>query len=139
MRMKGHCLAYDTSKFHPEYLPRDVREAKIMYDKHFAEIGARYADVIEDFDVTNELLCRRFFNKEQPALINEYDYLEWVFEVAKKYFPYNGRLINEAAGLGDGDSTSPHAVLYDDRENAEKRRVLQQGKLAGALVLAARG
>ena len=53
--------------------------------------------------MTFELLCRRFFNKEQPALINEYDYLEWVFEVAKKYFPYNGRLINEAAGLGDGE------------------------------------
>lgn len=112
MRMKGHCLAYDTSKFHPDYLPRDVREAKIMYDKHFAEIGARYADVIEDFDVTNELLCRRFFNKEQPALINEYDYLEWVFEVAKKYFPYNGRIINEAALLGDGDLNVNRTPYY---------------------------
>ena len=33
IRMKGHCLAYDTSVFTPEYLPRDIREAKKMYEK----------------------------------------------------------------------------------------------------------
>ncbi len=112
IRMKGHCLAYDTSSFTPSYLPRDVREAKIMYDKHFAEVGARYADVIEDWDVTNELLCRRFFHFSQPALINEYDYLEWVFETAKKYFPYNGRIINEAAQLGDSDNNVNRTPYY---------------------------
>ena len=101
LRMKGHCLAYDTSCFHPPYLPRNPREAKKMYDRHFAEIAARYADVIDDYDITNELLCPSELDVTKPPLIREYDYLEWVYDLGYKYFPNNLRFLNEAAMLGD--------------------------------------
>lgn len=112
LRMKGHCLAYDTSCFAPPYLPRDAREAKKMYDKHFAEIGARYADIIDDFDITNELLCPSMLDASKPALIKEYDYLEWVYELGYKYFPHNLRYINEAAMLGDESLRANRTPYY---------------------------
>ena len=118
IKMKGHCLAYDTSTFTPEYLPRDIREAKKMYEKHFAEIAERYADDIDDFDITNELLCHTnlMFEGRRPALLHSYDYLDWVFEIAYKYFPHNLRFLNEARLLGDEnlrDNRTPYYMMIE--------------------------
>lgn len=114
LRMKGHCLAYDTSCFAPAYLPRDPKEAKKMYEKHFAEVGARYADDIIDWDITNELLCPSSldWSRNHPTLLREYDYLEWVYDLAYKYFPNNGRLINEACHLGDREFFENRSAYY---------------------------
>lgn len=115
IRMKGHCLAYDTSSFTPSYISlRDPKEAKKQYEKHFAEVAARYANDIEDWDITNELLCPTSldWSRNHPTLLREYDYLEWIYELAYKYFPYNGRLINEAAELGDRDFKENRTPYY---------------------------
>lgn len=118
IRMKGHCLAYDTSCFSPDYLPRDPKEAKLMYEKHFAQVAERYANSIIDWDITNELLCPPSLgrHKTHRPLLREYDYLEWVFELAYKYFPHNNRLLNEAAMLGDSsffDNRTPYYMLIE--------------------------
>lgn len=117
IRMKGHCLAYDTSCFAPAYLPRDPRAAKKMYEKHFAEIAARYADDIGDFDITNELLCPSMLDAKKPTLIKEPDYLEWVYELGYKYFPNNLRYLNECALLGDEWLRSTRTPYYMMIEN----------------------
>lgn len=118
IRMKGHCLAYDTSSFTPSYLPRDPKEAKKMYEKHFAEVSERYADVIGDWDITNELLCHSTlnFSNNRPTLLREYDYLDWVFELAYKYFPNNLRILNECACCGDYgfmDNRTPYYMMVE--------------------------
>ena len=116
IRMKGHCLAYDTSCFSPDYLPDDDRAARKLYDKHFKEISERYADDIDDWDITNELLCPDVIRADKPNIIKAYDYLEWVYDIGKKYFPYNTRLINEAAELGDRDfkgNRTPYYMLVE--------------------------
>ena len=118
IRMKGHCLAYDTSAFTPEYFPRDIKEAKKFYERHFAEIAERYANVIDDFDITNELLCHTtlLHTNNRPALLREYDYLDWLYEIAYKYFPHNLRYLNEAQNLGDEsfrDNRTPYYMMIE--------------------------
>ena len=116
IRMKGHCLAYDTSCFSPSYLSRDPRTAKKQYDAHFKQIAERYADVIDDFDITNELLCPDILNAAKPTILKEDDYLDFMFSLGMKYFPYNRRFLNEACRVGEQEmfgNRTPYYMLIE--------------------------
>lgn len=94
IRMKGHCLVYPG--WSPEWMPRDIRQQKILTQAHIEEIANRYERQIQDWDVENENLC---FN-EMPIfkLAEEPDFLEWCYDVADKAFTTGDRMfINEAA------------------------------------------
>ncbi|MBQ0083389.1 MAG: endo-1,4-beta-xylanase [Clostridiales bacterium] len=88
---KCHCLNYDD--FLPKWLEgASVEEIKLEYEKRFAEIAKRYADVIPSFEVTNETLKRR---DNGSAFFSEDDFVDWSYKTADKYFPNNRLIIND--------------------------------------------
>ena len=94
---KMHCLNY--GMWTPLWVPQDVQGTKRCLEKHMAELGERYADRIPAIEVTNETL--HVENWDQTSGLNtmffrEPDYVEWSFEHARKYFPCNELIINEA-------------------------------------------
>ncbi|MFA5561372.1 MAG: endo-1,4-beta-xylanase [Eubacteriales bacterium] len=98
IRMKGHCLVYDSSA--PSWLPADVPGIKRETERHIAEVAERYAEVIPDWDIINETLL---WNPYDPArttrFFREPDYVQWSFDCAKRYLPLGRRFINEASGI----------------------------------------
>lgn len=92
IRTKEHCLVYET--WMPEWLDKtDPRKMKERYERRIAEIAERYADRIEDWEVTNETLYKI---KNCSALYKEPDLIEWAFELARRYLPKGKLIMNEA-------------------------------------------
>lgn len=88
---KLHCLFYD--KFTPAWLPKDdVPAMRALYEKRFAEIAARYAGRLYEFEVINELLSH---HREDSALSDERDVLDWSFALAARYFPGEKLVLND--------------------------------------------
>jgi len=95
---KAHCLNYDHYTG-PWLRGKSVDEVKYGLEQHFAEVAARYKDRIHCWEVINELLCRWGANNPNDitAFYNAPDVLEWSFDTARKYFPDNELIINEAS------------------------------------------
>lgn len=98
---KGHCLYYD--KFTPYWAPGDVEGQKRRLDKRMRECGERYADTIPMWEVVNELYGygnwgTAIFNKGRrtTSLFYEPDVIDWCFNTARRYFPTNKLVINDA-------------------------------------------
>ena len=51
LRMKGHCLIYNS--FQPDWLSEDSREIKIKIDRRLKAIAERYPTTFHDLDVIN--------------------------------------------------------------------------------------
>lgn len=93
---KLHCLVYD--HFSPDwYRKASVPEQKKMIEARMAAIAERYADVIPDMEVTNEVTHWKF--SDSPAFYNEPDYVEWSYRTADRYFPRNNLVINEGVTM----------------------------------------
>ena len=91
---REHALAYD--HFFPEWLSgADVEEVKYHLERRFAEISGRYAGAIPTIEVTNEMEWQNGKTKFYDA----YDYVEWCFKTAEKYFQNNTLCINEWTNL----------------------------------------
>lgn len=104
---KLHCLNYD--QFTPLWVPEnDLAEIKRLLEKRMREIGERYADKIPGIEVINEVLCPYYHlpTRHSTAFFWEDDLVEWSFETARKYFPKNELIINEATG--DAWTTRQH-------------------------------
>ena len=94
---KMHCLNY--GMWTPLWVPQDVQGTKRCLEKHMAELGQRYADHIPAIEVTNETLWVENWDATSglnTLFFHEPDYVEWSFEHARKYFPCNELIINEA-------------------------------------------
>jgi GH35 family endo-1,4-beta-xylanase len=78
IQIKGHPLAW--YKFIPEWVPRDKRKIRNLWERRFAHIAERYAAKIHDWDVYNEA---QTYN---PDILPEHS-VELAFELAEKYFP----------------------------------------------------
>lgn len=93
---KLHCLNYD--QWTPRWVPQDVNEVKRLLEKRMREIGERYADRIHGIEVINETLCPPVDHPERKSspLFADPQVVEWSFETARKYFPQNELIINEA-------------------------------------------
>ncbi len=94
---KAHCLNYD--KYSPTWLPGDARGVKRLLDKRIRECAERYAGRIHGWEVINETLCDGVDLPERrsTALANDPQVVEWSFETARRYFPENELIINEAS------------------------------------------
>jgi len=94
---KAHCLNYD--KYSPTWLPRDVEGVKRLLEKRFRECAERYAGRIHGWEVTNETLCDSVDLPERRStpFIKDPEIVEWSFETARRYFPNNELIINEAS------------------------------------------
>ena len=92
---KLHCLVYEA--FVPEWLQGlPLEEVKKAYEQRFAEISARYADKLYEVEVINEVICSPKW-KKYSALLSSPDLLPWCFQTARKYFPRNTLVFNEAS------------------------------------------
>lgn len=92
---KEHCLTY--FNFQPDWVDRhDINDMKRKLEIRYRQLAERYADKIHGWEVINELFCCQW-----PLHENEFfdadDVLDWNFELAKKYFPNNELIINEAS------------------------------------------
>ena len=97
---KVHCLFYD--KFLPGWLP--LWEEKPMwkfYEKRFAEIADRYIGKMSEFEVTNEMLLSSNWKPEDGCsiLCRQYGAGMRMWEMARRYFPHEKLVINEASYL----------------------------------------
>lgn len=107
IRPKLHCLNYD--QWTPGWVPNDPAEVKRLLDKRMKEIGERFADEIYPIEVINETLLPEVFHdpytsRHSTLLFHEPDIIEWSFEHARKYFPANELIINEATERVWGDA-----------------------------------
>jgi len=101
---KAHCLNYDT--WSPLWLDNDTDTVKYYLEKRMAECAERYRTTIPGWEVTNELFCGHYSIFEQNRHATNFfwdrDVVEWSFETARKYFPNNELIINEAAHAWTG-------------------------------------
>lgn len=109
---KLHCLVYD--KFIPDWLPKnDLSEMERLYEERFRQISERYSGRLYEFEVINELLCEPAWNT-QSVISKKPDIVEWAFNLARKYFPNEVLVFNEANQIIDAAfraNTSPYYLL----------------------------
>ena len=120
---KLHCLNYDPHI--PNWLvnaPVHVLREKLS--KRFREIAERYASVIPMIEVTNETFCP----SGKTAFFLEDDFVEWSFNEARKYFPGNKLIINEASIEWDAPNANTNRnPYYMQVERLLKKDVSLQG------------
>ena len=98
LRMKGHCLIYNS--FQPDWIGEDSREIKIKIDRRLKAIAERYPTAFHDVDVVNEMFriyknCYKGFGCRNLQITDEPDHEKWAFDLCKKYFPYSNLYWNE--------------------------------------------
>ena len=115
---KMHCLNY--GMWTPLWVPQDVQGTKRCLEKHMAELGQRYADRIPAIEVTNETLWVENWDATSglnTLFFHEPDYVEWSFEHARKHFPCNELILNEAPARiwldGFKYNRSPYYMLIE--------------------------
>ena len=96
---KLHCLNYD--QWTPLWVDqKTVPEIKRLLEKRFSEIGERYADKIHCVEVINETLLsvvdQPEQNRKSTPFFFEDDLVDWSFKAARRHFPKNELIINEA-------------------------------------------
>lgn len=122
MRMKGHCLVYNS--FQPDWISNDNRELKIQIDNRIKAIADRYGNTFCDFDVINEMTtiyrnCYPGNGCRNLQITDETDHEKWAFDMCKRYFPYSTLYWNEGncESLGDryykGHRTYYYLTLKD--------------------------
>ena len=110
---KLHCLNYD--QWTPLWVPEDTLSVKRYLDKRFSEIGEKYADCIPGLEVINETFCPQGVlngNRKGTRFFQEPDIVEWSFEHARKYFPANKLIINEATDFIWGNAFKHNRSAY---------------------------
>ncbi|MDD4474421.1 MAG: endo-1,4-beta-xylanase [Eubacteriales bacterium] len=93
--IKAHCIVYDA--FAPSWLPREVPLIKKEYEKHMAELSARYSDHIDDWEIINETMNWETYGYSRlgtTTFFSEPDYETWSYFCARRNFPKNNLLIN---------------------------------------------
>ncbi|MBQ4322467.1 MAG: endo-1,4-beta-xylanase [Clostridia bacterium] len=91
---REHALAYE--HFFPDWLyDKDVDEIKKEMERHYAEISERYANKMRTIEVTNEM----YRKIGKTKFFDAFDYVEWCFKTAEKYFPNNQLVVNETTPL----------------------------------------
>ncbi len=96
---KLHCLVYET--FTPEWLKsKALDEIKKAVEKRMKEISERYSGRLFEVEVINEVLCESGWAPgTSTALSAERDLVNWCFDTARRYFPDDILVINEASRL----------------------------------------
>ncbi len=94
---KLHCLVYEN--FMPDWMPKsDMAAMERLYEKRFMEIAERYVGRLIEFEVFNELLIEKNWNK-QSVISERRDIIDWAFKLARKYFPNEVLVANEGNPL----------------------------------------
>ena len=116
MRMKGHCMVYNS--FQPDWIGEDNREIKIKIDRRLRAIAERYPTTFHDIDVINEMYriyknCYKGFGCRNLQIADEKDHEKWAFDLCKKYFPHSVLYWNEGMFETFGEAQySGHRSFY---------------------------
>jgi GH35 family endo-1,4-beta-xylanase len=106
---KGHCLNYEP--FVPDWAKElEFSEYKAALELRMKTIAERYADVIPDFEVMNEIVQAK---KWETPLRKD---VQWSFATARKYFKNNKLIINDGNNVWDHhlNGTSPYYDLIEE-------------------------
>ncbi len=96
---KLHCLVYEGHL--PDWLPKtDMKKMEELYDKRMREISERYSGRLYEYEVVNELLIEHYL-KKQSVISEKRDIMEWAFGMARKHFPNEILVFNEAQSLSN--------------------------------------
>ncbi len=119
MRMKGHCLMYNS--FNPDWMPREHRALKLAVDRRTRALAERYGDDMEDLDVINEMftvykLAYGDGTTRNYPITDDRDHAAWCFRTAQKYFSNSNLYWNEGCietfGTGGGQYCGDKSVYY---------------------------
>ena len=114
---KLHCLVYD--KFSPEWLRKlSIDEIKKKYEERFKQISERYSGKMYEFEVINEQLEYLWNTPTSTKLTTQKDFIEWSFNLAKKYFPNEILVLNEGNRIGQLSKNTYYEPYYLLIENA---------------------
>ncbi len=113
--MKGHPLFWQ--EFTARWLPEDWDSLLPLLEKRMKEISSRYAGLMPVFDAVNEpsrLWDQRFehAHDDYKCLQPPEGYIEQVFAMARKYFPDNTLILNEAVGASFGEFRGIYGGYY---------------------------
>lgn len=112
---KLHCLVYD--KFTPDWLPKkDMAAMEKAYEERTRQIAERYAGRLYEVEVINELTQESKWTT-QSVICDKHDVVEWAFDLARKYFPNDTLLFNDAnylAAIGVEDFRHPYYMLLEN-------------------------
>lgn len=111
---KAHCLIFDV--FTPDWVPRDIEKSRKEIHYHLARVSELYRDRIRDWEVTNETLIP--LRPMNTPLFSTDDYVEWCFETARRYFPFNRLLFNESGDFVWPDFQGVRSAYYQLIERA---------------------
>ena len=117
---KIHCLCYD--KMIPDWLPKNDSAAMWrLYEKRFAEIAERYEGRMYEVEVTNELISAHKWGDLCSVVANERDVGIKMWQMARKYFPNDKLLSNDAYPKDVG------LRMHNDQYYLMLKRWLSQG------------
>ncbi len=115
---KLHCLVYD--RFIPKWLPHgDMSKMEKLYEERFRQISERFSGRPLEFEVINELLLEPDWTYKS-AVSSKRDIIEWAFCLAKKYFPNETLVINEANPIVSLSEAKYRSAYFMMIENAIK-------------------
>lgn len=96
---KLHCLVYEN--FIPDWLPKnDINAMEAYYSERFRQISERFSERMTELEVINEVLCAHYWSGKS-VISSKRDVVEWAFKLARKYFPNERLVINEAQPLSE--------------------------------------
>lgn len=112
---KLHCLVYEN--FLPDWLPKaDMKAMEQQYEERFRQISERYSGRLYEVEVINELLCSPGFSGKS-VISQRADVVPWAFELARRYFPNETLVINEASSIIDAsvrEYCQPYYLLVEN-------------------------
>lgn len=112
---KLHCLVYD--RFAPKWLiDRPLEEVKKKYEERFRQISELFSGRLWEIEVINELMCEPSW-QNKTVLSGQRDILEWSFNTARRYFPNDVLVINEAnplLSLAWEDYRNPYFMMIEN-------------------------
>lgn len=117
VRAKGHPLFWH--EFLPQWLPEDWPTLYPLIEKRFREIAGRYAGCIPVFDCVNEPARVWDVHREHQHrqdnwkhLVPPRDYVKTIFDLARRYFPQNALVLNEAVGAAFAEYHGRYSAYY---------------------------
>ena len=132
IRMKGHCLVYNS--FNPSWMPEDSREIKIRIDRRLRAIAERYSEDFHDVDVINEMYriyknCYKGMGCRNLQLTDEEEHEKWAFDLCKRHFPNSRLFWNEGLFevLGETNYSGFRSYYYLAIKEALSRGVPVEG------------
>ncbi len=115
IRLKGHPLFWH--EFIPACLPEDWESLYPLLEKRFGEIAAQFGNDVLVFDCVNEPARVWNVHKEHPTdgwkhIVPPEDYVKTVFDLARRYFPENKLILNEAVGASFSEFHGRYTGYY---------------------------